>query len=115
MTRVRLSALGAAALVLAVGAIGLTGCGRLGGLEQPGPIFGHGKPTAAGATTAPGATVQKRAEQPDPNRPVRTVDPRDESATPAPPRTLPIPGQGPLPNAPAPQGALPDPYANPPR
>jgi hypothetical protein len=97
-----------------MGALGLSGCGRLGGLEQPGPIFGHGKPTAA-ASGAPGATVQKRASQPDPNRPVRTVDPRDESVSPVPPRTAPIPGQGPLPNAPAPQGALPDPYANPPR
>jgi hypothetical protein len=105
-----LSALGATAAVLGMGAIGLSGCGRLGNLERPGPIFGH-----ANAATGAGANMPRRNEAPDPNRPVRTVDPRDENATPAPPRTIPIPGQQPLPNAPAPQGALPDPYANPPR
>ena len=110
MTRVRLSARAATAIQT----LALAGCGRLGSLERPGPIFGHGN-AAAPATTAPGATTQRRAQQPDPNRPVRTVDPRDESVTPVPPRTAPIPGQGPMPYAPAPQGALPDPYANPPR
>jgi hypothetical protein len=106
MTRMKLSALGATALL----ALGLAGCGRLGNLDRPGPIFGHAQPGAAAA-----AAAGRRNEAPDPNRPVRTVDPRDESASPVPPRTAPIPGQGPLPNAPAPQGSLPDPYANPPR
>ena len=91
-----------AALALLAG--GLAGCGKLGSLERPGPIFGH----------ATGAAAQPRQQQ-DPNRPVQTIDPRDESATPAPPRTLPIPGQAPNPTAVAPQGALPDPYSNPPR
>jgi predicted small lipoprotein YifL len=106
MTRRSLTALAA---ILALSA-GLAACGRMGSLERPGPIFGHAQPGQSAA-----ATPGRRNDAPDPNRPVRTVDPRDESATPSPPRTLPIPGQGPMPGAPAPQGALPDPYANPPR
>lgn len=91
-----------AALALGAGA-GLAGCGKLGALERPGPMFG-----------GPAAANQPRQQQ-DPNRPVQTIDPRDENATPAPPRTLPIPGSGSNPTAVAPPGALPDPYANPPR
>ena len=83
---------------------GLAGCGKLGSLERPGPMFGHGQ----------GAANQPRQQQ-DPNRPVQTIDPRDTSGTPAPPRTQPIQGQAPDPFGVPPQGALPDPYANPPR
>ena len=43
---------------------------------------------------------------------VRTVDPRTRDDRPAPPRTLPI-DSAQNPTASAPQGALPDPYANP--
>jgi hypothetical protein len=94
-----------AALAGALAASGvLAGCGKQGNLERPGPMFG--RPSAANAP---------RRQQQDPNRPVQTIDPRDESATPAPPRTLPIPGSGQDPTASGPQGALPDPYANPPR
>jgi len=78
-----------AAVVLGAG---LAGCAELG--------LGHGN--------------QPRQPQ-DPNHPTRTIDPRDESATPAPPRTLPIPGSGQNPTASGPQGALADPYSNPPR
>lgn len=77
---------------------GLAGCAQMGSLRHPGA----------------GAASQTRQEQ-GPNRPTQTIDPRDQSATPAPPRTLPIPGQSPDPFAVAPPGALPDPYANPPR
>jgi hypothetical protein len=84
----------AAVVVLSAG---LAGCIPFG-------LGGHG----AGAGNQP--------RQPtDPNHPTGTIDPRDVSATPAPPRTLPIPGQNPSPTASGPQGALPDPYANPPR
>jgi len=76
---------------------GLAGCAPFG-------LGGHG----------PGAANQPRQPQ-DPNHPTRTVDPRDQAATPAPPRTLPIPGQGPNPLGVPPAGALPDPYSNPPR
>lgn len=68
---------------------------------------------------APGkgaATAKQTRQQQNPDHPRQTIDPRDESGSPAPSRTLPIPGQSPNPTAPAkPQGALPDPYANPPR
>ena len=83
---------------------GLAGCGKLGDLERPGPMFGHAA-----------ASPAQRRQQQDPNRPVQTIDPRDQSGVPAPPRTLPIPGQSPDPTASGPPGALPDPYANPPR
>ena len=49
---------------------------------------------------------------PNPGRTIRTVDPRNRDDRPAPPRTLPI-DSAQNPTAPAPQGALPDPYANP--
>jgi predicted small lipoprotein YifL len=82
----------------------LAGCGKLGPLERPGPLFGH-----------PNKAIEQRRQQQDPNRPVQTIDPRDDFANPAPPRTVPIEGTGPDPTASGPQGALPDPYANPPR
>ena len=83
----------------------LAGCGKWGTLERPGPLFGNGA----------GVADQRRQAQ-DPNRPVQTIDPRDQSAATSPPRTLPIPGSGSNPTAvPALPGSLPDPYANPPR
>lgn len=99
----RTSRLGVWAAILGVSG-GLGACGKLGALERPGPMFGHGA----------GVSHQTRQTQ-DPNRPVQTIDPRDASGTPAPPRTLPIPGQSPNPTGVALPGALPDPYANPPR
>jgi len=75
----------------------LAGCAPFG-------LGGHGE----------GAGNQPRQQQ-DPNHPTGTIDPRDVSATPAPPRTVPIPGQNPSPTASGPQGALADPYSNPPR
>jgi hypothetical protein len=60
---------------------GLAGCGKLGSLERPGPMFGH--PSAA----------SQAGQRQDPNRPVVTVDPRDPNS---------IPGQdGPTPPSPA--------------
>jgi hypothetical protein len=52
-------------------AAGLGGCGKLGSLERPGPMFGH-------ATTAQAPPTQRQ----DPNRPVTTVDPRDPNSSP---------------------------------
>ncbi|RAK60361.1 hypothetical protein DJ021_11365 [Phenylobacterium hankyongense] len=98
------AALTLAALAASAGA--LAGCGKLGGLERPGPMFGQGR------NTTRAADEQSRIGQ-DPNRPVDTVDPRDATTDPAPPRTLPIQGTSPNPTASGPQGALPDPYANP--
>jgi len=93
----------AAALVAL--AAGLTACGKVGQLEHPGPLFG----TKATPERAAAGRDQ------DPSRPVDTVDPRDRSTDAVPSRTLPIEGTSPSPTQPAPQGALPDPYANPAR
>ena len=91
------SALALAALVA------LAGCGKMGPLERPGPILGD-----AGAAPAAAPPAGQ-----DPNRPVSTVDPRDRTTNPAPPRSVPIEGGPNDPNATAPQGALPDPFARP--
>jgi hypothetical protein len=93
----------AALLILGVP---LAACGRLSGLEKPGPLNG------AGRATERQAEEQRRQAQ-DPQRPVDTIDPRDRSVDPAPPRTLPIPGSGQDPTRSGPPGALPDPYSNP--
>jgi predicted small lipoprotein YifL len=97
-------ALALAALMASAAA--LAGCGKTGELQRPGPLNGQGR------STTRAADEQSRQAQ-DPNRPVDTVDPRDATTDPAPPRTLPIPGSGSDPFAQPPQGALPDPYANP--
>jgi hypothetical protein len=94
---------GAALLILAAP---LGACGKLGQLEKPGPLNGAGRATERQADEA-----QRQAQ--DPSRPVDTIDPRDRSTDPAPPRTLPIPGSGQDPFSPGPPGALPDPYFNP--
>ena len=62
--------------LLALSLLALAGCGKLGDLERPGPMFGHAQTEAR-----PGAQRQ------DPNRPVQTVDPRDQGVLPtAPPQ-----------------------------
>ena len=96
MTHRNWTPVGAAAVLLVLSA-GLGGC-------VSGPPLGHGA----------GASDQTR-QQPGPNQPTKTIDPRDQSANTAPPRTVPIQGQSPNPFGAAPQGALPDPYAHPPR
>jgi hypothetical protein len=93
------------AVLLLIGAP-LGACGKLGALEKPGPLNG------AGRATDRQAEEQRRQAQ-DPQRPIDTVDPRDRSIDPAPPRAAPIPGSGQDPTAPGPQGALPNPYSNP--
>lgn len=101
----RRTILGTAAVLLALAAP-LTACGKLGELEKPGPLNG------AGRATDRQAEEQRRQAQ-DPQRPVDTVDQRDRTTDPAPPRSLPIEGSGQDPFKSAPGGALPDPYANP--
>jgi len=86
-------------------AAGLAGCGKVGQLERPGPLFGAERNTTKDADDA-----QRKQ---DPSRPVDTVDPRDRSTDPAPPRTLRIPGTNPSATDVAPPSALPDPYSNP--
>ena len=95
---------GAVALVLTLAA-GLAGCGKVGQPERPGPLFGAER----NSTRAADEAQRKR----DPSRPVDTVDPRDRTTDPAPPRTLPIEGGPQDPGRAPPQGILPDPYNNP--
>ena len=97
-------ALALAALMGSAAALGA--CGKTGELQRPAPLFGHGR-TAAGP-----AGEQARQGQ-DPSRPVNTIDPRDAVLNPGPSRSIPIPGQSPNPVGVGPQGALPDPYADP--
>ena len=93
-----------AAAALLMLAAPLAACGKLGELQKPGPLNG------AGRATERQAEEQRRQAQ-DPQRPVDTIDPRDRTTDPAPPRTLPIEGSGQP--RPPPPGALPDPYNNP--
>jgi hypothetical protein len=67
----QIAALAGAAVLSAA----LAGCGKQGDLERPGPLFGH-----AVGTTPP-------AQKQDPNRPVQTLDPRDEALSQTPPAT----------------------------
>ena len=86
-------------------AASLAGCGKVGQLERPGPLFGAERNRTR--------DVDEAARQQDPSRPVDTVDPRDRSTDPAPQRTLPIPGTSQGATKLPPPSALPDPYANP--
>ncbi len=92
---------GAAALA----AVALAGCGKLGQLEKPSALNGAGHSTTRQADDA--------ARQADPGRAVDTVDPRDRTSDPAPPRALPIQGAGQDPFAAGPPGAFGNPFTNP--
>lgn len=76
-------------------------CGKAGALDRPPPLWGD---PATGEVVGP---------RPAAGKPVDTVDPRTRSTNPAPSRTLPIDGTSSNPSSSGPQGALPDPYANP--
>jgi len=101
MTRHTLLRVTACAAALA----GLAGCGKMGDLERPGPLFGRN------VSTRQADEAVRQAQEPA--RPVNTVDPRDRTTDPAPPRTIPIPGMANDPAQAPPQGALPDPFNNP--
>lgn len=79
-------------------ALALAGCGKMGALDRPAPMWGEAKATADAA----GA----------PAKPLRTIDPRDPNADPAPARTNQIDGISGANDAP-PQGALDNPYTRP--
>jgi hypothetical protein len=84
----------------------LAACGKMGELQKPGPLNG------AGRSTDRQAEDQQRQAQ-DPSRPVDTIDPRDRSVDPAPPRAAPIQGSGQDPFKSGPPSALSNPYPNP--
>lgn len=98
----------ALSLLLAGAALG--GCGKTGELERP----------MSAATASPQdatASGQARDDNGDPTTgsegAVNRQSDANRSVDPAPPRTLPIEGLPSDPGQVAPQGALPDPYANP--
>jgi len=88
-------------LAALLAATALSACGKMGDLERPGPLAGKGKAASAAG------------EQPQGARPMETVDPRDRTSDPSPPRTAPITSSGSDPFSQPPQGALPNPYARP--
>lgn len=94
----------AVALVLAAP---LAGCGKLGQLERPGPLFGKA-PTAAESKEIHEVKREEAA-------PLETIDRRDPLLAPLPERVAPIEGTNPDVNALPPPGALPNPYATPPK
>jgi hypothetical protein len=93
-----------AAAVLVILGAPLAACGKMGDLQKPGPLNGAGRATERQAD-------EQQRQATDPQRPIDTVDPRDRSTDPAPPRAAPILGTGLSP--PPPPGALPNPYNNP--
>jgi predicted small lipoprotein YifL len=95
----------ACAVALALAAP-LAACGKMGQLERPGPLFGK-TPTAAEQKEV---REVKREEEP----PIETIDRRDPDLNPFPERTAPIEGTAGA-NALPPPGALPNPYATPPK
>jgi predicted small lipoprotein YifL len=88
----------------------LAACGKMGQLERPGPLFGKA-PTAAESKE-----IREVNRQDVP--PIETIDRRDPYSDldlpPLPERVAPIEGTY-GPNALPPPGALPNPYATPPR
>ena len=102
MTFRTLALLGCAAAL----ALPLSACGRLGDLEKPSALNGADRATTRKAD-------EKERQATDQQRPADTIDTRDRSIDPAPPRTLPIPGTNPDPSRSNPPCALPDPYSNP--
>ena len=93
MTLRPLALIGALALSSTV----LSGCGKMGELERPGPIGQARSNADSGAKPA---------------RSIRTIDPRDTNSDPSPQRSAPIESTN-DPMASGPQGALNDPYARP--
>jgi hypothetical protein len=98
-------AIAAIAGAVLLAALPLGACGKQGALERPGPLFGAGRNTTKQPDEAERQAQTGRASD--------TIDPRGRTTDPAPPRTYPIPGTSPNPFQTAPQGAMPDPYANP--
>ena len=84
----------------------LAACGKTGQLDRPGPLFGK----APTPTESKEIKEVKREEEP----PLETIDRRDPELAPFPERTAPIEGTA-GPNSLPPPGALPNPYATPPK
>jgi len=101
------------ALSLLLTGAALAGCGKTAELQRPNPLW----KASTNARTEATATGQQKSDNADQNTQaaggVNRQSDVNRDMDPAPPRTLPIPGQSSNPGQTAQPGALPDPYANP--
>jgi hypothetical protein len=101
------------ALSLLLTSVALAGCGKTAELQRPNPLW----KASSNARTDATATGQQKSDNADQNTQaaggVNRQSDVNRDMDPAPPRTLPIPGQSSNPGQTAQPGALPDPYANP--
>jgi hypothetical protein len=104
-----LAALAPALLVLA-------GCGKVGALDQPAPLWGEkakAEYRAQKAAEAADKAAAKDEGQPEPLAPDTPPPPSPAQRGPDTLRNAPGQGMRPLPDAPGPPGAQPDPFTGP--
>ena len=99
---------------LALAALALAGCGKLGDLDRPAPLFGHGTQPNAQTQTRQTAAARARADDvrsTDAQAPQSADEVRNQGdQLPPPPLTgSPINGLPPGPNPQPPPGGLPNP------
>jgi len=102
-------------LLVCAAALALSACGKVGTLDQPGPLYGakakaKWEAQQKASAEAQAKTKQHDEDEPEPLPPDRIQDPY---TMPGPARSHPIQGAPTGPNAPAQQGVLPDPMAPP--
>lgn len=100
-------------LLAVAGSCILGGCGKVGTLDQPAPLFGE-KAKARYQAQKAAAAAAARSRGDDDQIEALPGDKRyDPNADPGPSRALPIPGAHATPNGAPPEGVLPDPYNHP--
>ena len=95
------------------GASALAGCGKVGPLDQPAPLYGEKAKAQYEAKKEAAAAAKAKAKENDEPESIAPDKPYDPNADPGPMRGMPVPGQPTMPNAPPTPGALPDPFNNP--
>jgi len=95
------------------GGAALGGCGKVGPLDQPAPLYGEKAKAQYEARKEAAAAAKAKAKQEDQPDSITPDRPYDPNADPGPQRSMPVPGQPALPNAPSTPGVLPDPFNNP--
>ena len=100
-------------LAAAAFALALTGCGKVGSLEQPAPLYGEKAKAAYQARKAAEAAAARDNKEPGEIEPLPADKRYDPNADPGPARFQPVPGESTAPNAPGPPGVLPDPFNRP--
>jgi hypothetical protein len=100
-------------IVLGSGAFALAACGKVGALDQPAPLYGEKAKAQYEAKKEAQAAAKAKAKADDQPETISPDRPYDPNADPGPSRSLPVPGENHMPNAPPPPGVLPDPFNNP--